>query len=316
MASTKPMGMFGVIMNTLYWWMRPLIKWVLRRTTRLCELQRVCYGEYKGTQRTAGVEFSLEHSRTLEIQKCVKYIDSKCEERTLKPNLIHYAVFAIARIKRIDTKVHRRFTVTLGECLTQIWGYRQLTAEIEVLRQRPYDPENPSHEESLLRLWTLLMPGVALEGRITKQWQDIGFQGDDPKTDFRGMGILGLENLLFFAEQHTSAARHVLARSQHPVYGYSFAIVGINITFMAYSLLKNGEAKTHFYNASKKFSEVRTFHQFYCYLFYTFDELWRQEKPKDMMEFSRVRDKFEYRVKQKLQDPTAYFKCNFVLENI
>ncbi|XP_064122116.1 ELMO domain-containing protein 2-like isoform X2 [Macrobrachium nipponense] len=308
--------MFGVIMNTLYWWMRPLIKWILRRTTRLCELQRICYGEYKGTQRTAGVEFSLEHSRTPEIQKCVKYIDSKCEERTLKPDLIYYAVFAIVRIKRINTKVHRKFTETLGECLTQIWGYKQLVAEIEVLRQRPYDPENPSHEEKLLRLWGLLMPGVALEARVTKQWQDIGFQGDDPKTDFRGMGILGLENLLFFAEQHTSAARHVLARSHHPVYGYSFAIVGINITFMAYSLLKNGEAKTHFYNASKKFSEVRTFHQFYCYLFYTFDELWRHEKPKDMMEFSRVRDKFENQVKQKLQDPTAYFKCNFVLENI
>ncbi len=32
--------------------------------------------------------------------------------------------------------------------------------------------------------------------RITKQWQDIGFQGDDPGTDFRGMGMLGLHNLM------------------------------------------------------------------------------------------------------------------------
>ncbi len=38
--------------------------------------------------------------------------------------------------------------------------------------------------------------GIPLLSRITKQWQNIGFQGDDPKTDFRGMGILGLENLL------------------------------------------------------------------------------------------------------------------------
>lgn len=308
--------MFGVIMNTLYWWMRPIVKWVLRRTTRLCELQRICYGECKGTQRTSGVEYSLDNSRTPEIQKCVKYIDSKCEERTLNPDLIYYAVFAIVRIKRINTKVHRKFTDTLGECLTQIWGYRQLTAEVEVLRQQFYESENPGHEERLLRLWAALMPDIPLETRITKQWQEIGFQGDDPKTDFRGMGILGLENLLFFAEQYPSAARHVLARSHHPVYGYSFAIVGINITHMAYTLLRCGDAKTHFYNASKRFLEVRAFHQFFCYLFFSFDELWRQEKPKDMMEFSRVRDKFESQVKQKLQNPSAFFKCTFVLENI
>lgn len=41
-----------------------------------------------------------------------------------------------------------------------------------------------------------LFIGVSLVNRVTKQWQSIGFQGQDPKTDFRGMGILGLENLL------------------------------------------------------------------------------------------------------------------------
>lgn len=46
------------------------------------------------------------------------------------------------------------------------------------------------------QLWGLLMPNIKLESRITKQWGDIGFQGDDPKTDFRGMGLLGLVNLL------------------------------------------------------------------------------------------------------------------------
>ncbi len=46
------------------------------------------------------------------------------------------------------------------------------------------------------QLWDLLMPAVKLESRVTKQWGNIGFQGDDPKTDFRGMGMLGLTNLL------------------------------------------------------------------------------------------------------------------------
>ena len=37
---------------------------------------------------------------------------------------------------------------------------------------------------------------ICLNQRVTKQWQDIGFQGEDPKTDFRGMGMLGLHNLM------------------------------------------------------------------------------------------------------------------------
>lgn len=48
---------------------------------------------------------------------------------------------------------------------------------------------------SCLQLWKFLKPNTPLESRISKQWCEIGFQGDDPKTDFRGMGLLGLYNL-------------------------------------------------------------------------------------------------------------------------
>ena len=34
---------------------RPLVKWFLRQTTRLCELQRICYGETSGAPRTIAV---------------------------------------------------------------------------------------------------------------------------------------------------------------------------------------------------------------------------------------------------------------------
>jgi len=48
----------------------------------------------------------------------------------------------------------------------------------------------------LVQLWNSLQPDVALTGRISAQWTFIGFQGNDPATDFRGMGLLGLLNLL------------------------------------------------------------------------------------------------------------------------
>lgn len=45
---------------------------------------------------------------------------------------------------------------------------------------------------------------------------------------------------------------------------YSYAIVGINLTEMAYSLLKNGALKPHFYNSVEGRPQIKEFHQLYC----------------------------------------------------
>lgn len=95
-----------------------------------------------------------------------------------------------------DNFSYRRFVHSLAACLQQLCGYKKLVQEVETLRATPYDADNLQHEQKLLQLWSLLQPGIPLLTRKTKQWQNIGFQGEDPKTDFRGMGLLGLENLL------------------------------------------------------------------------------------------------------------------------
>jgi len=40
-----------------------------------------------------------------------------------------------------------------------------------------------------IKLWTLLKGDEKLIARKSEQWQSIGFQGVDPATDFRGMGM-------------------------------------------------------------------------------------------------------------------------------
>ena len=47
----------------------------------------------------------------------------------------------------------------MRSCLSQIWGYRRLVHQVESLRAAPYDPNNLTHERSLLQLWSLLQPG-------------------------------------------------------------------------------------------------------------------------------------------------------------
>lgn len=110
-------------------------------------------------------------------------------------------------------------------------------------------------------------------------------------------------NCRFFSENYTEEARQVLSHANHPKLGYSYAIVGINLTEMAYSLLKGGALKPHFYNTVQGTPELKHFHQLYCYLAYEFDKFWVAEEPESIMHFNQYREKFHDIVKTHLQDP-------------
>lgn len=187
------------IFTFFYAYARPLIKWFLRHFTRLCELQRICYGEESGAKRKKSIEESLSVSRTHHIQEMIKMLNEYVItekvtgvqlhdylHRTLVPN----TVSVILKVKKIKPKIHPDFGPTLSTCIETIWSYRRLCIDIENVRKIPFDSGNFEHENKLLRLWDLLMPNQSLDARITKQWQDIGFQGDDPMTDFRGIILI------------------------------------------------------------------------------------------------------------------------------
>lgn len=126
------------------------------------------------------------------------------------------------------------------------------------------------------------------------------------------MGLLGLENLLYFAEEYNAAARHVLSHSTHPMHGYTFAIVGINLTSMAYNLMQNGAAKTHLYNLKAPYLSLKHFHRLYCYLFYEFDKFWLECKPISLMEFSNIHAQFLSDITNQLNDDQTVFNMKQV----
>lgn len=166
--------------SVLQWYLRPFIKWFLRKTTRLCELQRICYGDKPGAARTCNVEKSLMLSRTRDVKEVVSFLDTVVYERRFVSmnfhNILNPSIGIILRAKKINPKLHGAFLVSFRKCLEQIWSYRNLLDEVEDLRKIQYDSNNPDHEEKLLKLWSLLVPNEELENRVTKQWQYIGFQ--------------------------------------------------------------------------------------------------------------------------------------------
>lgn len=50
----------------------------------------------------------------------------------------------------------------------------------------------------------------SLRSRESEQWSSIGFQGRDPATDFRGLGVLSLSNLVYYSRQYPADAVNCL----------------------------------------------------------------------------------------------------------
>ncbi|XP_078494744.1 ELMO domain-containing protein 2 [Ciona intestinalis] len=270
--------------------LRCFIKWILRLVTGTCELQRITQ-KYNSGVCTVKIEESLQRSKFSEIRQMIE----------IEPEDIDAAIQQIISIKNISFDANSRFISCMKICLEQIHGYESLFCTIEQLRVETYDSCNGDHEALLLKLWNLLQPENALKERVSRQWGEIGFQGTDPKTDFRGMGMLGLKNLVYFAEVHNDLARKTLLHSHHPQYGYSYAIVGINLTSMAYDFMSSGLLRTHFFNTVHGRPNINHFNEVFSYLMFEFDKFWMKSEPENVMEFSRIRDEFNQTVEAVLK---------------
>eukprot|EP01018_Ginkgo_biloba_P014631 Gb_20949 [translate_table: standard] len=108
-----------------------------------------------------------------------------------------------------------------------------------------FDGARPDHQEALKALWCAAFPGQELHGLISEQWKDMGWQGKDPSTDFRGGGFISLENLIFFAKTYPIYFQRLLQKQkgERATWEYPFAVAGVNITFMLIQMLDLRSAK-------------------------------------------------------------------------
>lgn len=95
-----------------------------------------------------------------------------------------------------------------------------------------WDENNDDHLQLLRRYWAASFPEAKEDfQRKSKRWGDVGFQGVDPGTDFRGAGMLGLKHLVYFAEHHHDDFQRMLSS------GYPVSVAGLNVTMMLYQFL-------------------------------------------------------------------------------
>ncbi|KAI4343383.1 hypothetical protein L6164_010738 [Bauhinia variegata] len=156
-----------------------------------------------------------------------------------------------------------------------------------------FDASRPDHQEALRALWSATFPGQELRGLISDQWKEMGWQGRDPSTDFRGAGFISLENLLFFAKTFSTSFQRLLGKQggKGAAWEYPFAVAGVNITFMIMQMLDLDASKPRTFVRAvflQMLSEDEwAFDLLYCVAFVVMDKQWL-EKNATYMEFNDV----------------------------
>ncbi|KAK3040035.1 hypothetical protein RJ639_028366 [Escallonia herrerae] len=89
-------------------------------------------------------------------------------------------------------------------------------ARLKNLQRRlevPFDGSHLEHQDALRQLWMLAYPDRELPSLKSKLWKEMGWQGPDPSTDFRGGGLISLENLIYFAKMYPDQFQKLLHKT-------------------------------------------------------------------------------------------------------
>ncbi|ORZ18922.1 ELMO/CED-12 family-domain-containing protein [Absidia repens] len=241
-------------------------------------------------KKASSSTFSIPADVVFKVDRSILYSTKLSMERRQlesKNCLIDDLTQSILRKKGFPGTLSSPEARVLRGCLTRIAATYQLTRDINERAHTKFDSTNQVHEKKLLKLWTCLMPGTELEARLTRQWGDIGFQGNDPASDFRGMGMQGLDDLVYYAKTYPDASQRTFISSQHPISWYPFAIVGINISQFAIQILRTKQLQHYLFQYGINYS---TYQDLYCFLYTTFNDYWvSHENPRlTVMDFEQT----------------------------
>lgn len=252
-----------------------------------CEIERCCSMSYSN-------DAALQIITCIRLSKQLRNLQNTLQEwDTIK---VDETIDEIMQAKGIkDTVSMENLKLTLKQMnVLQCTG-----TQIVEWKKTFYDSENTKHEILLESLWDTLKPGVQRKGgRFTKEWGEIGFQGKDPSSDFRSMGVLSLIQLVYFATNHPIKAQRALLDSNHPTAWYPFSCVGINVSSFLFDLL-NERLLDHYIMEKCPGDGVTAFHEFYCTVFMELNTAWVAANPVDLRSFQPIFEKVKRNVRER-----------------
>jgi hypothetical protein len=317
-------------MDSLQQLIRSVYKTILHLLTQKCEVERL----------------TLEFPTSANKRKVLKQVRHSIErsKTLIEPKQIivkSYEDFSVENVVE-NIQIVKKFHKNLG-LVSVVTSFRMTNIGIENivnLAKKEFSSEN---ERVLIELWDSLQPNKQREGhtlRHSSSWSDIGFQGLDPVTDFRGGGVLSLENLAYFARESPENARRILNDHCQDIIqgGFPFAVAGINITAFLLNLVQKRKLDDLFVffvtvedpMKTKAIDEnestpllgrgdkdesyawtddqiqaisLERFHMAYSVLFTLFADRWRVAAPRNAMEFPLIFGPFKKEVEQMITTP-------------
>ena len=142
---------------------------------------------------------------------------------------------------------------------------------------RPFDNSESIQTRFLVTIYRKLTGNALFEcRRFGNHWEDIGFQGTDPATDLRGVGLLGLLQILFLilSPETNLLAKEIYRLSVDRRQHFPFAVMSTNITQIALQVLREGLLNKECNEAK---CVLKVFNWFYSGVFYRLYRIWREQ---------------------------------------
>ena len=211
--------------------------------------------------------------------------------------------------KKVPTRYRnwRRVQENLRLSLEDLYQWERAKQIVHERVNTSFQSADKSHQELLQKLRQLVEPMLPAGARApNRDWRYVGFQGDDPGTDFRGMGIFALHQLIYFAETRPRTVQRILSEANEERWSdvsehttstgssmpqlkryYPFAVTGIHVSAFVARLVQQGALMTAWIGESSD-TILRKINDLYCDTFILFHELWRKGPERSIMEFQQV----------------------------
>lgn len=275
-----------------------VVKSWLHYWTKSSEIERICAaGGYHTSEMSYFFAKSVRTSSQLAAISAEIFSSSEFSVDDVFDMIIKIkGMKAQDRDQNSSPKVHI-IVMNITHCLNSLKHLNIVIGRLEEMLSVTVNSSIKHHSNLLEEFWSEMRPGVRRQSE--KDWGEVGFQGMDPCSDFRGMGLLGLQQLLFLSKKKIAA--EMLLDAGHSRRFYPFACTGINVTAFTVELLREGRLHRYLFRnlelSALRMSQQEVWstsagfdavHEVYCEVFELFSKTWQARDPPNVMHFKDV----------------------------
>lgn len=153
---------------------------------------------------------------------------------------------------------------------------RQTQRMVQATALVAFNNEEPLHLAMLRTLYRQLTCTTIDCPRYGGHWEDIGFQGSDPSTDLRGVGLLGLVHALYLVmtPEIFPFSQDVYKLSRQETQEFPLMVLSLNVTRITLHILRDGLLNKFLTLEDDVWNTVNFF---YCSLMFHVFHIWKTQ---------------------------------------